>query len=72
MLATMKSNSGQTRDDHVVDRIAAGAAHSAHHDAGPQFLQSGSLKMNGHAFPLLFGVHDAVFRPLRGRTARAP
>ena len=30
-------DAGQARHDHVVDGVAAAAAHAAHHDAGLQF-----------------------------------
>ena len=34
--------------DHVVDRVAAGAADPAHHDPGLQFPQFGCLEIDGH------------------------
>ena len=32
---------GQAGGDHIVDRVAPGASHATHHDAGLQFLQLG-------------------------------
>ena len=41
----------QAGHDHVVDRVAAGAAHAAHHDARLQFPQFGRLQVDGHDSP---------------------
>ena len=38
----------EARDDHVVDRIPAGAADSADHDAGLEFAQFGHLQVDRH------------------------
>ena len=38
----------QSRDDHVVDGVAAGAADAAHHDAGLQFPQLGRFQIDRH------------------------
>jgi putative xylitol transport system ATP-binding protein len=38
---------GQARDDHIVDPVAAGASHAAHHNAGLQFLQLGAFRLIG-------------------------
>ena len=42
---------GEPGDDHVVDGVAAGAADAAHHDAGLQFPQFGSLQIDRHSLP---------------------
>ena len=39
----------QAGHDHVVDRVAAGAADAAHHDAGLQFPEFGRLQIDRHA-----------------------
>ena len=53
---------GEAGDNHVVDRVAAGAAYAAHHDAGLQFFQLGGLQINRHTLPLL----RSPTPPLRG------
>jgi hypothetical protein len=47
---------GQARDDHIVDRVAAGASHAAHHNSGLQFLQLGGLQIDRHTLPHLLGA----------------
>ena len=39
---------GEARRDHVVDRVAACAADAAHHDAGLEFPEFGSLEIDRH------------------------
>ena len=38
----------QSRDDHVVDGVAAGSADPANHDAGLQFPELGRFEIDGH------------------------
>jgi hypothetical protein len=47
---------GEAGDDHVVDRVSACAADTAHHDAWLQFPQLAGIQSNRHALPLLLGV----------------
>ena len=44
-------DAGEAGDDHVVDRVAAGAADAADHDARLQFPQFGSLQIDRHILP---------------------
>ena len=41
-------------DDHVVDRVAAGAADAADHDARLQFPKFGSLEIDRHCYASSF------------------
>ena len=38
----------QSRDDHIVDGVAAGAADAAHHDAWLQFPEFGRFEIDRH------------------------
>ena len=50
-------DAGQVGDDHVIDCVAARAAHAAHHDAGLQLFQLGGLQIDRHTvLPLLLGA----------------
>ena len=69
-------DAGQAGGDHVVDGVAAAAADAANHDAGLQFPQFGSLKIDRH-LPGLSPFHShlapVVLRPWTpGRRTRRP
>ena len=56
VLATTKSTPDEPGHDHVVDRVAAGAADAAHHDARLQFPQFGCLQIDRHACLIPLGA----------------
>ena len=62
---------GQAGGDHIVDRVAAGASHAAHHDARLQFFQLGGLQIDRHTLPLSFGARPRRLT-LRGLARQGP